>query len=97
MVCQKRSYETGIEMMSCPKNKVIQVTSSKYGHYGVNVCNAGPNPDDCSKHIDLTLFARSECDYKQQCVFGGKDSQGGDPCPYVPKYTRTEYNCIQSK
>ena len=106
--CEFEIYSYGIETMSCPSNKHIQVKSAMYGTPNfrgiddVSRCQPrdswfnwlGYDTGECETDYDLTEFAREECNGKTKCLFRGSKDLLGNPCWGIYKYTRLLYQCV---
>jgi len=51
----------------------------------------------CPENADTTAAAKEACDGKQTCNYHGDNSQVGDPCQYISKYTELYWKCVDPK
>ena len=92
----------------CPLLKRVKVRSALYGLWPVKIENAthgicpncGNNFGNCGQalfcQVDLTNYAKDECDGNRKCSFTGDRTIAGDPCPGFQKFTFVSYDCIDA-
>uniref|UniRef100_A0A0G4F531 EGF-like domain-containing protein n=1 Tax=Chromera velia CCMP2878 TaxID=1169474 RepID=A0A0G4F531_9ALVE len=81
--------------LTCPPGQVIAVTEAWYGRNDRVTCPfyRGGHLTDITCHLDVTEYARSSCNGKNQCILPMANTIGGDPCRYTYKYGVVDYRC----
>ena len=71
----------------------IKIISALYGRTSKTPC--GDVNSNCKKTLDVTEFAKKECNNRHHCQLQPTNSWG-DPCPNVYKYLDVYFECVES-
>ena len=70
-----------------------KLVSALYGRTSKTPC--GDVNSNCKKTLDVTEFAKKECNNRHHCQLQPTNSWG-DPCPNVYKYLDVYFECVES-
>ena len=89
--------EDQIQLLTCGpiQSFVINIKSAVYGRTSKTVCTEKGEQNTCKKMIDVTEYAKQECNNRHSCNLQPTNSFG-DPCPNVYKYMDVYFECVES-
>lgn len=101
LVCEHRTL-----IMKCPNGEVLDIKSAQYGRRrgDTRICQNGSvrkyanriKSFNCRSRSSLTVV-RANCYDRNRCSIVAKNNVFGDPCRFIYKYLKVDYQCISGK